>query len=287
MLLSYIDSPSKNYINFFGFHIYLYSLCIVAGIFSGIFLMKCVTYRYVDDRSRFLIDRYFSLDSWLYMTLVLSGIVGGRLYSVLTELSYYRHNPAQILNIRSGGMSIYGAVAAGILTLVVWSKTAGLNRADILKIFDFIAPSIAIAQSIGRFGNYFNNELYGFSTNLPWRLKVYVMQNGSAAKDILGNKIAIGYVHPLFLYELLFTLVVSILLVLFMKYCALHPGVIWFLYVALYNFYRSFLENLRDTDAVMLFHTRINTLVSLLLLYISLYGLIAIERRYHKIDTGN
>jgi prolipoprotein diacylglyceryl transferase len=280
--LAYISSPSKSYISFFGFHIYFYSLCIVGALFIGILLLKTITYRCVDSDKKKLIDEHFNLETNLYLVLVLSGILGARIYSVLTDFKYYKdHNLLQFFNLRAGGIGIYGGIAGALIAFVIWCKLHSLSMANCMKMLDFLVPSLAIGQAIGRWGNYFNNELYGTNTDVSWRLKVYLMENGRAATNLLGEKITLGYMHPLFLYESLFDLLLTITLIVMIRNFNLHLGVSFFLYLALYSFFRAFLENLRDSETVHLFGMRINIVVSLLLLYFAIYRLLKIERREH------
>ena len=179
--------------------------------------------------------------------VVLAGIIGARIWHIFTPppsmveqgitTSYYLTHPLDAINIRSGGLGIPGAVIGGAIALWVYCRK---KKISFLTWADIIAPGVALAQAIGRWGNYFNQEVYGLPTNLPWKIKIDVLHRVTGYETV-------EYYHPLFLYEFLWNLVVmSILLVAGRRNEKwLKPGDIFYFYVALYAIGRFGLEFLR------------------------------------------
>jgi prolipoprotein diacylglyceryl transferase len=194
------------------------------------------------------------------------GLVGGRLYHVLTDWQTYfgpGGNPIDALKIWQGGLGIWGAIAFGALGAWI-----GCRRKKIpLGFFaDSVAPGIAVAQAIGRLGNYFNQELYGGPTDLPWGLEIYQrVIPGTSIPDAL-NGVAVGppiaVVHPTFLYEALWSLAVAALVVYADRRFRLGHGRAFALYVAGYTAGRFFIEMMRTDPATMVFGVRINVIVA-------------------------
>ncbi|WP_156757349.1 prolipoprotein diacylglyceryl transferase [Actinokineospora pegani] len=198
------------------------------------------------------------------------GLVGGRLYHVATD--YYRYfgegkNPLNALKIWDGGLGIWGAIALG----AVGAWIACRRKKIPLPVFaDAIAPGIVTAQAVGRIGNYFNQELYGGPTTLPWGLELYQRVNEAGIPDKL-NGVALDHtlidgspVHPTFLYELVWNLLVALLVVVVDHRLRLGHGRAFALYVAGYTLGRGFIEMLRTDDATMVLGLRINVWVSAL-----------------------
>ncbi|MEF9991668.1 MAG: prolipoprotein diacylglyceryl transferase [Romboutsia sp.] len=169
------------------------------------------------------------------------GLLGARLYYVLFNWGFYSQNPSQVLNFRGGGMAIHGALIAGILTGFVYTKIKNIN---FFKMADVVIVGMPLAQSIGRWGNYINQEAYGGPTNLPWGIMVD------------GVK-----VHPTFLYESIWNLGVFILL-WFMRKKKKYEGQVIVYYVTLYSLGRFFIEGLR-TDSLMIGSLRMAQVISL------------------------
>ena len=158
------------------------------------------------------------------------GLLGARLYYVLFNLDYYLENPSQILNFRGGGMAIHGALITGFLTGYIFCK---IRKLDFFKMADTVILGMPLAQSIGRWGNFINQEAHGGPTDLPWGIMVD------------GVK-----VHPTFLYESIWDLGIFIFLVMFRKNKK-YDGQVLFYYIGLYSLGRFFIEGLR-TDSLMI-----------------------------------
>lgn len=202
------------------------------------------------------------------------GLVGGRIYHVATD--WYRYfgdgkNPVDALRIWDGGLGIWGAVAFGALGAYIGLRQQGIRA--IGAFGDSVAPGIILAQGIGRLGNYFNQELYGRETDVPWALEIYQRHDEAYGySQTLGTSTGqvLATVHPTFLYELLWNVLVAILLVLIDKRFRLGHGRIFALYVALYCFGRFWVELLRADSATHVFGLRINTIVSVVVMLAAL-----------------
>jgi len=177
--------------------------------------------------------------SWhvLNMALIVipMGIIGARLYHVIDEWDFYSQNPALIFGGR--GLGIFGAVIGGGIGVIIYTRWKKLNT---LRWMDIVAPGLILAQAIGRWGNFFNQELYGYPTDLPWAIYI------DPANRLLGYE-AYSHFHPLFLYESIWNFLGFLLLMLMgrrLKHRLL-DGDIFFLYLIYYGAGRFFLEGLK------------------------------------------
>ena len=178
------------------------------------------------------------------------GLVGARIYHVITSPDLYLRDPVQALYIWHGGLGIWGGVAAGSLAAWVVCRRRGM---DISRFADALAPALPVAQAIGRLGNYFNQELFGRPTHLPWGLTVRP-DNPDAVPG------AVAY-HPTFLYELLWNLGVAGLVLWADRRYRLGRGRAFALYVMAYTLGRAWIEALRIDDAQHFFGLRLNDYV--------------------------
>ena len=202
------------------------------------------------------------------------GLIGGRIYHVATD--WYRYfgegrNPVDALKIWDGGLGIWGAVAFGALGAYIGLRQQGIRALGALG--DSVAPGIVLAQGIGRLGNYFNQELYGRETDVPWALEIYPRYDESYGySETIGRSTGqvLATVHPTFLYELLWNVLVAVLLVLIDRRYRLGHGRVFALYVAMYCFGRFWVELLRADDATEVLGLRINTIVSVVVMVAAL-----------------
>ncbi len=215
--------------------IYWYAVIICCGILCG-FL-----YALQEGKRQ-------KLQSDLFVDVLLVGlpsaIVGARLYYVLSRWDYYGTHLWQILNIRGGGLAIYGGLIGAVIAVVIYCV---VKKQNILEIFDICAVSLLIGQGIGRWGNFVNVEAYGYETALPW------------AMQIIADGKPIN-VHPTFLYESLWNLAGAVLLACLMKHKTRNGQIFW-LYLIWYGFGRFWIEGLR-TDSLMFFQFRISQIVA-------------------------
>lgn len=211
----------------------------------------------------------------LFWTII-GGFIGARLYHVLSSFGYYTRYPIDIFKVYNGGLSIYGAVLGGILTLVIWQRLNGkrLMSRVTLDIMDWLVPSVVLGQIIGRFGNLFNYEAFGYPTNLFWKMFVPLNFRPVQFQNV-------NFFHPWFLYEVLGNLIILFLLlkVIPSKYKKVPQGFIAFLYILLYNSLRFCLEFLR-VDSTFFWGFRLNAIVSLILVILGVLGLIFVDKNY-------
>ncbi len=207
----------------------------------------------------------------LALALVMSGVVGARLYYVLTSLDHY-DSFWDVFKIWEGGLGIYGGIIAGAVALLVMAKIKKLN---FLQLADIIAPAVFIGQAIGRWGNFVNGEAFGSETTLPWRMGI-----GSGEGAI--------FVHPTFLYESLWTLSGFILLHFLFRHRR-YNGQIMLGTFGWYGFGRMFIELLRtDSLYICSYHawfTKISVLVGFFFFALSATLLIYFAIKGKKDDT--
>ncbi len=234
---------SKIAFSVFGIEIYKYAICIVLGLICALILCKISKEKF-DEEYDFVLENF--------IIGIIFGIIGARLYFVLFNLEYYKQNILEIFNIRDGGLAIYGGLIFGAISIIINCK---IQKKDFLNFFDYIVPFVAIGQCIGRFGNFFNVEAYGYETKSIFRMGIETLE---------------GYkeVHPVFLYEAILTFSIFIILRILQKKRKF-KGEITLLYLTFYSFGRFFLEGLR-TDSLMLFNCRISQVLSSLIFLTSL-----------------
>jgi phosphatidylglycerol:prolipoprotein diacylglycerol transferase len=217
----------------------------------------------------------------LFWTIV-GGFIGARIYHVFSSIGYYWAHPINSLKVWNGGLSIYGAVLGGILVIAILKRIFNLKsslsaeasaKVEILNLLDWLAPSILLGQIIGRFGNLFNYEAFGYPTNLPW--KMYVPEQFRPPAFIAFN-----YFHPFFLYEALGNIIILFLLLKVLKFK--RPGEVVFSYLLLYNSLRFCLEFLR-IDSTFLGIVRLNALTSFILICFSAICLFIIDKNDQKL----
>lgn len=193
------------------------------------------------------------LDQLVVWIVVVVGFIGARLYHVLTDSAYYLQYPGQIFAVWQGGLSIFGAVIGGVVGLWLGRRRAQLH-ATLWELLDWLAPSVLVAQIIGRFGNLFNYEIFGRATNLPWRMFVPAQFRPELWADF-------SYFHPLFLYEAVLNSLILVILLGAINKKRHRPGVLFLSYLFLYNAVRFFLEWYR-IDTVFIGRVPFNAIVA-------------------------
>ena len=257
-VLAYIPSPAQGVWNLGPFPLRAYALCIILGIIVAIWWGE----RRWQERGG---NQGTVLD--VAMFAVPFGLVGGRLYHVATDWEKYfgeGARPIEALYIWQGGLGIWGAVFLG--GVGAW-LACRIYRIPLPAFGDAIAPPVLLAQAIGRLGNWFNQELYGRETTVPWGLEIYPRFDANGDPDAMAgvsNGVVEKVVHPTFLYELLWNVLVVVLLVLIDKRYRIGHGRLFALYVAGYSFGRFFVELMRDDEATEIFGIRINNFTSAL-----------------------
>ncbi|NLJ55136.1 MAG: prolipoprotein diacylglyceryl transferase [Intrasporangiaceae bacterium] len=279
-MLASLPSPTVGAFHLGPLTIHAYALCILAGIFVAVWL----TQKRLEVRGG---REGAALDVATYA--VPAGIIGGRIYHVISSPQAYfgeGGNPVDALKIWEGGLGIWGAIALGALGAWWGCRRAGVRFADFA---DSAAPGIALAQAIGRWGNWFNNELYGEPTDLPWGLTIHEWNfaQGRAVEDAAGNPVVLGTFHPTFLYEFIWLVVLAAVLLLLDRRLDLRPGQVFGLYVAGYPIGRIIIELMRTDEATMILGQRINVWTSIVVFLIGVAIVVLAGRRGGKRDSGS
>ncbi|MDX2241278.1 MAG: prolipoprotein diacylglyceryl transferase [Leptolyngbyaceae cyanobacterium bins.302] len=236
-----------------------YGLLIASAVLIGVTLSQ-----YLARKRNVNPDLVSDLAIWL----VIGAIPCARLYYVLFEWEEYAQRPADILAIWKGGIAIHGAIIGGLLAALIFCR---LQKVQFWQMADLIAPSLALGQAIGRWGNFFNSEAFGRPTDLPWKL--YIPPQNRPVEYVNAE-----YFHPTFLYESLWNLAVfGLLMLLFFRDLKGKPrlktGTLFLIYLIAYGCGRFWIEGLR-TDSLMLGSLRIAQIVSLVTIAIGIFGLL-------------
>jgi prolipoprotein diacylglyceryl transferase len=254
MFTRYIPSPSQSTLEVGPLTFHFYALCIISGIAVAIWLG--------DKRLRAVDPALVTVVSDVAIFAVPFGIIGGRIYHVLSSPDDFfgsEGSPLDAFAIWKGGLGIWGAISLGALGAYWGYKRVGRKRTDIslppFRIFlDALAPGILLAQAIGRFGNWFNIELFGRPLDAWWALEVPVGKRPSELR-------AFETFHPTFLYEAIWCSLVALALILLRK--KLLAGQTFAIYIAAYCLGRFFIEGIRIDSANLFFGLRQNEWVSI------------------------
>jgi len=260
--LANIPSPDRGVWQLGPLPIRAYALCIIVGIVVAIWwgerrwVARGGTKGAITD---------------IAVITVLFGLVGGRLYHVITDYQLYfgaGNNPLDVFKIYDGGLGIWGAIALGGVGAWIGCRRKGI---PLPAVADAIAPGIVTAQAIGRIGNYFNQELFGGATDLPWGLELYSrfdpdtgMSGVHVLNGVAQGDTPVAVVHPTFLYELLWNLLVAGLVVWADRQFRLGHGRAFAVYVAGYTLGRFWIELLRTDEANHILGLRVNSWTSML-----------------------
>jgi prolipoprotein diacylglyceryl transferase len=253
-VLAAIPSPTQGVWELGPLPIRAYALCIVAGIVAAILITEK---RWVARGGA--PGDVLDIAVWA----VPFGIIGGRLYHVISSPRPYfgeGGDPLRAFAIWEGGLGIWGAIALGGVGAWIACRRRGI---PLPAFADALAPGLLVAQAIGRLGNWFNNELYGRATDLPWALRIYEWDGGRAVLDAAGNPVVLGTFHPTFLYELLWNLAAAAFVIWADKRFVLGHGRAFALYVASYCLGRLWIELLRTDPAETFFGVRLNVFTSI------------------------
>lgn len=254
---------NRVFLNLGQFKIYWYSVLILVGVLIGIYLI-------LNEAKRQNIDK--GLISDLCFNVIPVSIIGARLYYVIFNFSLFKDDLLSIFRIWEGGIAIYGGVLVGILFIYFYTKK---KKQDTMKILDIFAPSLVLAQGIGRWGNFFNQEAYGGVTTRIFLEKMHI------PNFIINNMYIEGAYHePTFLYESLICLMIFIILML-IRYLSKKNkvGNITFTYFILYGTGRYFIEGMR-LDSLYIGSFRVSQIVSIILIIVGIFGLIKTKNNY-------
>lgn len=232
--------------NIFGFNVYYYSLCILLGVIVAYILITR------EGKKQGLTKEFIS--DLIFYTLII-GILGARVYYCVFNLDYYLANPSEILKIYNGGLAIHGGVIAGLIFVYFYTKKKNVS---FIKILDIVAPAVIIAQSFGRWGNFFNQEAHGGITTYQNLKNMHIPEFIINGMHIEGK-----YYYPTFFFESIWCLIGFIILMIVRKNKNLRKGFQIGFYFIWYGIGRFFIEALR-TDSLMFFGLKIAQIVSLI-----------------------
>jgi len=259
--MAFIPSPAAN-----GFHIgplfvHAYGLMYVIAVAAAIAITRGRWRRAGGDP-----DLVYAVAMWGFP----AGIIGGRVYFLITTPSQIPDHWWGPFAIWTGGLGIWGGVAAGAAA-GLWVLRKHLSRADVPQFMDAAAPGLLVAQAIGRVGNYFNQELYGAPSSLPWALEI------SPAHRVPGY-LQYATFEPTFLYELIWNVLLAAALVWLGNHRRIKPPGLFALYVAGYSGFRIFEETQRIDYSQYILGMRLNFFIATLLCLAGLLWLVAIQR---------
>lgn len=245
---AYMPTPESVAFSIFGLDIMWYGILVTCGIVVAALMVYWRAPKHGINRDKLLN---------LIIICVPIGIIGARAYYVIFNWSYYAGDIAKILNMRAGGLAVHGGLiaglAAGAILCLIW-KIRPLN------LMDLCVPAIALAQSIGRWGNYFNGEAHGGPTDLPWAVVI----DGQTY-------------HPTFLYESIWCFILFLIL-LYVDNHRKFEGQVLLLYGMLYSLERFFVEALR-TDSLMIGPFKQAQVISLIIFVVCFITYLIIRRR--------
>ncbi|MGW5327291.1 prolipoprotein diacylglyceryl transferase [Streptomyces sp. NPDC004014] len=260
MELAYIPSPSRGVLYLGPIPLRGYAFCIIIGVFIAVWLGNK---RWVARGGR--PGTVADIAVWA----VPFGLVGGRLYHVITDYELYfseGRDWVDAFKVWEGGLGIWGAIALGALGAWIGARRRGI---PLPAYADAVAPGIALAQAMGRWGNWFNQELYGRETHVPWALHITSSEGGRVP----------GYYHPTFLYESLWCIGVALLVIWADRRFKLGHGRAFALYVAAYCVGRAWIEYMRVDDAHHILGLRLNDWTALIVFLLAVAYIVVSARK--------
>ena len=267
-MLASLPSPSSGSLHLGPLQLRAYGLCIAAGVYAAVSL---ASRRY----------RQRGGDPALITTIAIwavpAGIVGARLYHVATDYQLYFSrgaHPLDALKIWDGGLGIWGGVLLGA---VVGAMVARRHHADVRTLMDCVAPALPLAQAIGRWGNWFNQELFGRPTSLPWGLRISLAHRPAGYEQH-------STFHPTFLYESIWDLCVVGICLLVERRFRLRRGTLFVVYIVAYTFGRFFTEYLRIDKAHKIGPLRLNDWTSVVV-FVTAVAVLAFTNRRSRRDA--
>ena len=266
-VLASIPSPGNGVIDVGPIPLHAYGLLLAIGVLVAAWIAE-----------RRWVARGFDGKTFSDMAvwIVVGGVVGARVYHVISDYQLFTDDWLRAFQIWKGGLSIWGVLGGGAIAVVIMTRIKHVQR---LVLFDCIAPGLLAAQAIGRWGNYFNQELFGGPTDLPWGLEISPGKRPPGYRDVTTF-------HPTFLYESLYCLFLLGVVLWVERRFRLRKGQMLALYLATYTFGRFFFENMRIDPANEIFGARINSWVSAIVCILSVAWFVWLGRRGSEYPPG-
>jgi prolipoprotein diacylglyceryl transferase len=261
---AFIPSPAQGILHLGPVQLHAYGLMLAIGVLVAAKIAS-VRWRQSGHNPKEIAE--------IAVPVVIAGVVGARIYHLFTGYDWHQDGIVGSVEIWHGGLSIWGAVAGGLLMVLYLAHRRHL---DTLALLDAIGPAVVVAQAIGRWGNYFNQELFGRPTRLPWAVEIDAAHRATSLPLKYQDFTTF---HPTFLYESLWCLLVFGTIVLLERTRGLRKGQAFALYVAMYTFGRIFFEWLRVDPASKLFGVRFNLLLSAMLCVVAGVWFVRLGRR--------
>lgn len=226
-------SPSQIICTVFGVKIYYYGVILALAILAGAVVSELAARRFWNFKKDVIID--------LAPYTVLFGILGARIYYCLLNFNFYSKFPTEVFALRHGGISIHGAILGGFIGLLIYSYR---HKISSIKLADICAVGLPLAQAIGRWGNFFNSEAFGYPTNLPWKIFIDPIHRPIPYQNY-------EYFHPTFLYESILDILIFLTIFFVVKFnLQKKDGNLALIYLILYSSARIFVEHFR-IDSVL------------------------------------
>ena len=266
-VLASIPSPDSGVIDIGPIPVHAYGLLLAIGVLVAAWIAE-----------RRWVARGFDGKTFSDMAvwIVVGGVVGARVYHVISDYQLFTDDWLRAFQIWKGGLSIWGVLAGGVIAVIVLTR---IKHVGTLPLMDCIAPGLLAAQAIGRWGNYFNQELFGGPTNLPWGLEISPGKRPAGYLDVTTF-------HPTFLYESLYCLFLLGVVLWVERRFRLRKGQMFALYLATYTFGRFFFENMRIDPANEIFGVRLNAWVSAIVCILSIAWFVWLGRRGSEYPPG-
>ncbi|MDQ6835340.1 MAG: prolipoprotein diacylglyceryl transferase [Actinomycetota bacterium] len=258
---AFIPSPSQNGVSIGPLFFHAYGIAYVVAVMAAIFISRWGWRRQGGDP-----ELPYEVAMWAFP----AGLIGGRIYFIITTPSQVPDHWWGVFAIWQGGLGIWGGIAGGA-AVGLWVAARRLTRAQLRRFMDVVAPGLLVAQAIGRVGNYFNQELFGKPTSLPWGLEI-------SPSHRPAHYLQYATFQPTFLYELIWNLALAAVLIWLGQTRRVRPPGVFALYVAGYSGFRIFEETLRIDYSNHVLGLRLNFFVALVLCLLGLIWFVAIQR---------
>lgn len=277
----YLNNVPKSF-SIFGFQIALYGVIIGIGVLCGVLMAA-----YVSKKEN--MDPDVIWDFAIYA--IVFSIMGARIYYVVFQWDMYKDDPISVFNLRNGGLAIYGAVIAAFLTLFIYTR---VKKQSFLQMVDVCVPGLILGQAIGRWGNFTNREVFGgYTDNLvAMRLPEIAVRGRDITPDLMAHMVMIDgvnyiQVHPTFLYESLWNLMLLCLMLIYRKHKKF-KGEIWLLYLGGYGLGRCWIEGIR-TDQLYLMGTTlpVSQLIAIVCVVVAVAADLCVRIRLKKAQEQN